>query len=85
MVLISLQQSLAHRLVDGDEGDGVAALEVAAELHMRDVDAVLAEHRADAADEARPVVIGDVEHARQEVGLDIDALDLDDPRLRCRR
>ena len=65
MVLISLSKARAHRLVDGDQGDGVAALEVAAEVEGGDVDAVLAEQRAQRADEARLVVVVDVEHARQ--------------------
>ena len=54
---------------------------VAAEVEGGDVDAGLAEQRAEAADEARLVLVGDVEHVGRELGFDVDALDLDDARL----
>ena len=42
---------------------------------------LVAEQRAEAADEARLVAVGHVEHVRPELGLHVDALDLDDARL----
>ena len=67
--------------VDLDQRDGVAAGLLAAEMEGRDVVALLAEQRAEPADEAGLVAVGDVEHVRPELGLHVDALDLDDARL----
>ena len=50
-------------------------------MEGRDVDLAFAQQRAEAADEARLVVVGDVEHVRRELGVDLDALDLDDARM----
>src|SRR5258708_5335783 len=50
-------------------------------MEGRDVDLALAQQRAQPADEARLVVVGQVEHVRAELGLDLDALDLDDARM----
>jgi hypothetical protein len=47
-------------------------------MEGRDVDLALAQDRAEAADEARLVVVGDAEHVRGELGLDLDAFDVDD-------
>jgi hypothetical protein len=69
------------RLVDLDQRDRRAAGRVAAEMEGRDVDLALAQQRAEAADEARLVVVGDVEHVRGELGLDLDALDVNDARM----
>ena len=49
------QHRLARRLVDLDQRDGVAAGRVAAEVEGGDVDAGVAEHGAEPADQARPV------------------------------
>src|SRR5476651_1456878 len=69
-----------QRLVDLDQRDCRAARLVAAEMEGGDIDLVLAQQGAETADEARLVVVGDVEHVRAELGLDLDALDLDDAR-----
>jgi len=50
-------------------------------MEGRDIDAAVAEYGAEGADEARLVGIGDIEHVGAELGLHVDALDLDDPRL----
>ena len=67
--------------VDLDERDGRAALLVAAEREGRDVDPGVAERRGEAADEARLVLVGDVDHRGREFGVDLDVLDRDDARL----
>jgi hypothetical protein len=54
---------------------------LAAQVEGGDVDAGIAERDAQRADEARLVVVGDVEHVRPELGFHVDALDLDDARL----
>ena len=41
----------------------------------------VAEQAGEAADEAGLVLVGDVDHRRAELGIDPDALDLDEPRL----
>src|SRR5262245_23358745 len=73
-----------HRAIDLDQRDGIAARLVAAEMEGRDIDAAIAENGSEGADEARLVGIGDVEHVGAELGLHVDALDLDDPRLAVR-
>ncbi len=55
----------------------------AAEMEGRDVDAGARQRRAEPADEARLVLVGDVQHVAREIGLDLDALDLDDARPRA--
>src|SRR5688572_3106288 len=73
---LDLAQKLRRdRLVDRDEADGVAAGPVAAEVEGRDVDAGLAEERAESADEARLIGVADVDHVRRELGLDRDVAD----------
>ena len=67
--------------VDLDQRDGVAARLVAAEMEGRDVDLGVAEQAGEAADEARLVLVGDVDHRLAEFGVDADALDVDQPRL----
>ena len=49
-------------------------------MEAADVDAIVAEQRADAADEAGCVLVDDVEHVPLEFGLDADAEDFDQPR-----
>jgi hypothetical protein len=51
-------------------------------MEGRDVDAGIAEQPAEIADEAGLVPVADVEQMRPGLGLDRDALDLDDARLR---
>ncbi len=53
----------------------------AAEMERRDVDLGIAERAGEAADEARLVLVGDVDHRLAELGIDADALDVDDARL----
>ncbi len=67
--------------VDREQRDGVAAHLGAAEVEVGDVDAEAAQQRAEPADMARLVLVGDIEHGRGELGLHVDALHLDDARL----
>ena len=53
----------------------------APEVEVGDVDAELAQQRAQPPDMARLVLVGDIEHRGRELGLHVDALDLDDARL----
>src|SRR6202043_3087069 len=69
-----------HIAVDLDEGDGVRARRIAADVESRDVDAGVAERRGETADEAGLVEVGDVEHRGAELGVHADALDVDDAR-----
>ena len=66
--------------VDLDQRDGVGAGGIAAEMEGGDVDAGIAERGREPADQARLVLVGDVEHRRPELGIHADALDVDDPR-----
>jgi hypothetical protein len=50
-------------------------------LKVGDVDAVLAADRAKQADDAGRVGIGRIEHVLADLGVEIDALDLDEARL----
>ncbi len=70
-----------HRPVDREQCDGVAADLGAAEVEVGDVDAEVAEQRAEPADMARLVLVGDVEHRLGQLGIHVDGLDLDDARL----
>src|SRR5437667_6070045 len=65
-----------HRIVDVDQGDRHAAHALAAELEAGDVDAALAEERADPADDARHVAV--VQHQDVPLGnrLHAEAVDL---------
>ena len=71
---------LRDRLIDAEQQHRFAARIAAAEVEGADVDPGLAQQRADAADEARRVLVDDVEHVAGEIGLDPDAEDLDQPR-----
>src|SRR5882724_11004645 len=51
-----------HRAVDLDQSNGVTARFVAAEMEGRDVDPGIAKQAREVADEARLVLIGDVDH-----------------------
>ncbi len=70
-----------HGAIDLDQRDGVAALLGAAEMEGRDVDLGIAEQAGEVADETRLVLVGDVDHRLAELGVDADALDVDQPRL----
>src|ERR1700719_4389526 len=70
-----------HRAVDLDQCDGIAARFVAAEMEGRDVDLGIAEQAREVADETGLVLIGDIDHRLAELGVDPDALDIDQPRL----
>ncbi len=58
------EHPLRHRLIHRHEADRIAALLGAAEMEGRDVDARLGQHGAEMADEARLVLVRDVEHVR---------------------
>lgn len=76
-----VEHVLADHVVDIEQRDGVAALLVAAELEVGDVDAGVAERRAHEADHAGHVGVGDVDHVLADIGIHVDALDLDETRL----
>ena len=65
--------------VDREHHQRLAALAVARDGHVRDVDAGLAEQRADAADHARDVVVAEEDHPRRELDLDLEAERRDEP------
>src|SRR5687768_9740719 len=75
-----LQHRGGDRPIDLDQGDGVLAGRRAAEREGRDVDPVVAQGGAEVPDHARLVLVGDVEHVRAELGIDVDALDLHQAR-----
>src|SRR5690606_7890694 len=60
---------IGQRAVDGDKRDGVAANIGTAEIEIGDIDAQRAEQGAEAADMARLVLVGDIEHGRRQFGL----------------
>ena len=66
--------------VDLDQRNGVAAGRFAAHVEGRDVNTGVAERAGEAADEARLVEIGDVDHRWAELRVHADALDVDDAR-----
>jgi len=49
-------------------------------MEGRDVDAGVAQRRRELSDEARLVVVRDIDHRRAELGVHADSLDVDDPR-----
>ena len=78
-----LQHVLRERRIDLDQRDGLAALRLRPSCNV----AILTPRcraASRAADEARLVPIGHVEHVRADLGLELDALDLDDARLAVR-
>src|SRR3954447_11448372 len=75
------QQILGYGLIHRYEADGVAAGLVAAEREGGDVDAGFAEQRTETADEARFVVVADVDHVGREFSVDEDVADLGHARL----
>src|SRR5271163_1705772 len=70
------QQLGGDLAVDLDQRDGVGAGGIAAEMEGGDVDAGIAERGREPADQARLVLVGDVEHRRPELGIHADALDV---------
>src|SRR5277367_6904179 len=67
--------------VDRNQRDRGASLLVAPQRERRDIDAGLAEQAREPSNEARFVLVGDVDHRRRELGVDLDALDRKDARL----
>src|SRR4051794_36931334 len=65
------------RIIDRNQRDGLSGLLPAAEVEGRDIDPVLTKLGAKSADEARLVVIDDVNHLAGKLCLDRDAEDLD--------
>src|SRR5690606_39991970 len=72
---------LGQGAIDGHERDGVATDFGTAKVEVGDIDAKRAEQRAETADMARLVLIGDIEHGRGELRFHVDVLDLNDARL----
>lgn len=74
------KNGLAHRLIDREQQHRLAPCRTPPEMEGGDVDAGIAQRGADAADEARPVLVDDIEHRAGEIGLDPDAEQLDEAR-----
>src|SRR5712691_13117628 len=70
----------ADGIVDGEDHHGVAARRVAPDLHARDVDVVLTQDRAKAADHSRPVVVPADQEA--PLGHEVDPKRVDPDRAR---
>src|SRR5947209_17329627 len=62
--------TLFRSAVQVDDADGVAAGFLAADVHLGDVHAMSAERRADEADQAGPVHVGEDQELAVEVGVD---------------
>src|SRR3569833_3875083 len=75
------QHFCGHCAVDLDQSNRVATQLDPAEMEGRDVQPGIAEQAREPADEAWLVLIGDVDHRLAELGVDPDALDVDQPRL----
>src|ERR1700722_14876665 len=75
------QHFFRNRAVDFNQRNRVPALLVAAEMEGRNVDLSVAKQARKMTDETRLVLIGDVNHRLAELGIDPDALDVDQPRL----
>src|SRR6266852_5564495 len=76
----SYQHVVADGIVDGEDHHRVAARRITADLHARDVDVVLAQDRAKAADHARAVLVTADEKA--PFGHEIDPKRIDSNRAR---
>src|SRR5271166_3166942 len=82
MDLAHFRYDLGRRgAVDRDERDRRAAGLVAPERKCRNIDAGVSKATGEAADEARLVLVGDIDHRRGEFGVDLDALDRKNTRL----
>ena len=68
-------------MVDIQKGNCLATRGGAPEGKVGDIDAVFAHGLTQCADDARHVFVGGIQHMRTNLGIDIDALDLDEPRL----
>ena len=64
------ERLLGGNAVEVDDADRFAARLLAAHVHLRDVDVVAAERRADEADQARHVVVGEDEQVAVQVGVE---------------
>src|SRR6201999_2326275 len=67
--------------VDRNERNRRSAFFVPPEREGRDVDAGVAEKARETADEAWLVLVGDIDHRRGELRVDLNALDRENPRF----
>lgn len=76
------EHGLGHGRIDREQQYGLAARRIAATAQMEgaDIDARFTECRTDAADEARLILIDDIQHITLEIGLDLDAEHFDQSR-----
>src|SRR5205823_8844334 len=65
--------------VDRERHERLAAAPRARDRHVGDVDAGLAEERADPADHAGHVVVAEEDHQRRELHLELEAERVDEP------
>src|SRR5689334_11128507 len=72
------QDLFADGAVDFDQGDGILAWAAPAEIEVRDVNLCFTKKSSEPADEARLVLVGDIEHVRREFGIEVDVLDLNE-------
>ena len=67
--------------IDRNKRDRRASLFVTPKRESGNIDARVAEEAREAADEARLVLVGDIDHRRREFGVDLDPLDREDARF----
>ena len=75
-------EGLLRRLaVEVQDGDGLAAGQLPADGHLGDVDLVLAEDRADEADQARHVAVREDQHDAVHVGVEVVRAELHEAQI----
>src|ERR1700722_19377883 len=67
--------------VDRDKRDRRTSRLIPPERERCNIDARVSQKAGEAADEARLVLVGDIDHRRGELGVDLDPLDREDARF----
>lgn len=73
------QRRVAHGLIGGNQTNRVGTGAAAAIMECGDIDLCITKHPTKLTDEARAVLVTDIEQMRPEFGLDRYAGNLDDP------
>src|SRR6185295_10277810 len=73
-----VQNLFADGAVDFDQRDRIQAWPAPAEVEVRDVNLCFTKKRSEPANEAWLILVGDIEHVRRKLGIEIDVLDLDE-------
>ena len=76
-----VDQFLARRFIDLNQGDGVTTGLGAAEIKGCYIDSGTTEQRSQCADQTQFVSIGKEQHVRLELGIHVNAFDPNDPRF----